>query len=231
MWRRAAPPNRCQALRLRQPPRATAGRAAKQQPRGQCSFRRFDRGRREFHDFGQRHHAGLGRADIPDGLRVELPVARIDHGQHRRALRKDERGGGERSQRGDADGGFAGRERNTAGRRHADAQAREASWPDGHGDAIEVRERNPGVVHHMIDRGEQRFGMAAPHRHGGARQDSVPAIKHRYRARGERGIEREDIHRVPRLGNLSTLRHPQPDTSKTTRLKRHIGRTSTTSGT
>ena len=137
-----------------------------------------DRLGRELHNVGQRRYAGLGGAATAEGLRVELTVASVDHGQNRGALCKDERWGRKCCQGGDPDRRPTGRERDSPGSRHANAQTGKASRPDRDGDPVEIRERDPGVVHDLVNGGKQRLGMAAAHRHRHARQDSMPGIEH-----------------------------------------------------
>ena len=86
-----------------------------------------------------RHQAPSARTEQ---LHVDLIVSRIDDGKERPALVRFKEWRRQRRQRCQTDRGLAGRQRDAAGSRHADAQAGEAARPDRDGDAIEIEKFN-----------------------------------------------------------------------------------------
>ena len=93
-----------------------------------------------------------------------MVMPRVDRGDDRMlaAVADDRRGIGR--QRGDADRGLAGCQRNAARGGKPDPQSGETAGAGGGGDAVERVEADAGFLHHARDQRHQRFGMAPLHR-------------------------------------------------------------------
>jgi hypothetical protein len=136
-----------------------------------------------------------------------MVMPRVDCGYDRnRILLRDPRcriGG----QRGDADRGLTGGQRDGARGRDAHAQSSEAARADRHRNPVEIAERKRGLRHHAGDQRDERLGMAALHHAGLTGNDRVLlGIQYCRRAGGKRGVDGKDTHPIARPMLLRLMR-------------------------
>ncbi len=135
------------------------------------------------------------RAVRREDVEIDLLVAGVDRRDDRvvgarRNMRRRERG-----QCRETDCRLSRCKRDAARRRDADAQAGEAARPDRYGDAINVGKFAARLIHHARDHRHDRFGVAALHGDGFAREDRAGLrIEHGCRAGSKRGVDRQNSH-------------------------------------
>ena len=138
------------------------------------------------------------RAVAADGLKINVVVAGIDRGDHRRlAVFADNRRGIGHQGR-DADRRLVGGKRDAARGRQPYAQAGETAGACGRGDAVERGEGDPGGVHDARNQRHQRFGVPALHRQ--RFMSDKPAfigVQDTGGAGIECGVDRKNRHRKP----------------------------------
>src|SRR5262249_44504964 len=130
-----------------------------------------------------------------DDLEIDLVMPRVDRGDHwlLAALADDWRGVGRK--RGQTDGWFSGRERQSPRGGEPNTQSRKTAGTGGYRDAVERGKRQRGLLHYTADQWHQRLGMSALHRLRFDRDQLAGAgIEHGGRAGVERGIDGEDQH-------------------------------------
>ena len=131
------------------------------------------------------------RAAMREALRVNLPAARVDGGDHRPPRRVFRRRGQD-LERGQADQRCRAGQREAARRGEADAHPREGAGSARHGDRIEPGAIETGLGQHRRDEGQQRFGVTAraslaPRRH------DPPLRPQRRRTGGQRAVDGQDF--------------------------------------
>jgi hypothetical protein len=124
-----------------------------------------------------------------------LAVAGIDGDDQGREVVGRDVGSGVSRQRGEPDGGLAGRHRDAARRRHPDPQTGEAAGPDRYGDAVELEEFEPRLAHDARHQRHQGFGVPAHHRQRLGRQNAaLVGIEDRGGTGLQGGIDGENTH-------------------------------------